>query len=277
MPRIRKEHASNYTVVGNELIQNTALSWKARGIIIYLLSMPENWEFNLSDLENRATEGRAALRSGIDELKEAGYIRIEKDRAGHGRFDGYTWWVFEEPKCENQPTVAPKVDFPKSDKPQTEKPTSDNRIQESKHPTKETPTKEDSAPGAPTPRPPKPKPKRPPSVNMFRQMAHRFPAKSWWDTIDTVVGSDEANLQRWGRVVYAWVGLGWKPTNVMGMVEFYQRNEIPGQEAPSGSRSKGNGKHGSQDRPLDQDAQAVAELFADNRPGDIGEGTGPPL
>ena len=33
----------NYTVVHNELIEDSQLTWKARGILVYLLSKPDHW------------------------------------------------------------------------------------------------------------------------------------------------------------------------------------------------------------------------------------------
>jgi len=143
MPRLRLTHHTNFTTIGNNLIQNTALSWKARGLIIYLLSMPDDWNFNLSDLANRAPDGRAALRSGIKELKEQGYIEIVKERSNGGQFDGWTWYVYEDPpKCENRTSVEPKVEKPISDNPKSENPKSDNRPLLRKQGTKETETKE---------------------------------------------------------------------------------------------------------------------------------------
>jgi len=109
MPRIRREHTTCYTVITNELIQDIRLSWKARGIMIYLLSMPEDWEFNLVDLANRAPDGKAALRSGVAELESAGYVRIEKERSPTGTFDGWTWHVFEQPEPRSENRTSDKL------------------------------------------------------------------------------------------------------------------------------------------------------------------------
>ena len=130
MPRIRKEHKEGFTTVGNELIQNAALSWKARGLMIYLLSMPQDWDFNLVDLANRAPEGRSALRSGVTELEEHGYVEIVQDRSNGGSYDGTTWYVYEEPRSGNLKSGNPTLGNP---------------TQQKKHPTKETATKEHGA------------------------------------------------------------------------------------------------------------------------------------
>lgn len=73
----------------------------------------------------------------------------------------------------------------------------------------------------------KPTKTQPAAVKEFRDKAHRFPNKSWWELIDETVGEAEKDLDLWGEIVFNWVGLGWNPMNVSGMLEFYQRREIP--------------------------------------------------
>ena len=57
---------------------------------------------------------------------------------------------------------------------------------------------------------------------------HRYPAKSWWDEVAKTVGKNEADVAFWGEIAHAWVGLGWNPTNVKGMLDCYRRRELPG-------------------------------------------------
>jgi len=66
------------------------------------------------------------------------------------------------------------------------------------------------------------------AVKVFRDNASRFPAKSWYGDIIGTVGTDPARLEFWGKVVKQWVGLGWNPTNVTGMLDHYRRGELPG-------------------------------------------------
>jgi hypothetical protein len=72
----------------------------------------------------------------------------------------------------------------------------------------------------------------PPAVLKFRDATSRFPAKSWYGRVAEAVGEDEEALERWFQVCSAWVGKGWKPTNVDGMLECFGRGEIPGQGLP---------------------------------------------
>lgn len=71
---------------------------------------------------------------------------------------------------------------------------------------------------------------RPPAIKVFRENAHRFPAKSWWDDVDERVGRDQPDLEFWGRVVKAYVGQGWNPTNVKNMLTFYEQRRVPGED-----------------------------------------------
>lgn len=91
---------------------------------------------------------------------------------------------------------------------------------------------------------PKPKPKRtkkptPEAVKVFQANAHRYPAKSWYADVAETVGEDPQDLERWGQVVKAYVGEGWNPTNVRGMLDFFERNEIP----PGKGRQRGKSSH----------------------------------
>jgi len=93
----------------------------------------------------------------------------------------------------------------------------------------ENPPEGAGAPATPPPEPPgKPENKKTPeAVKVFRANTHRYPAKAWYADVDEAVGDAEADLDFWGNVVKAWVGLGWNPSNVKGMLDFYGRREIP--------------------------------------------------
>jgi len=86
---------------------------------------------------------------------------------------------------------------------------------------------------------PKPKTPIPEAVEVFRAETNRFPPKSWFPTIAEAVGADPPNLDRWRAVAHAWVGSGYNPTNVQGMLECYRRGDMPGTvpKAPNTSAS----------------------------------------
>lgn len=70
-----------YTQISNQIINDKRLSYKAKGILIYVLSKPPNWEVRVRDLVNQSPkEGITAVRSGISELLLTGYAELCNDR-----------------------------------------------------------------------------------------------------------------------------------------------------------------------------------------------------
>ena len=65
------------------------------------------------------------------------------------------------------------------------------------------------------------------AVAAFRDVVRRYPNQATYSMISKIVGDDPAELERWRKTITAWIACGWKPTNVAGMLEYFQRNEIP--------------------------------------------------
>ncbi len=69
-----------YTQVSNLIINDKRISFKAKGILIYVLSKPKDWNIRISDLVNKSPlEGITSIRSGIEELVLAGYAELCND------------------------------------------------------------------------------------------------------------------------------------------------------------------------------------------------------
>ena len=96
MTAYRIEKQSNYTVVDNEFIRDNRISFKAKGILLYLLSRPDNWQVYEADIVKQSSDGIRAVRSGIKELIDAGYIERNQKRDEKNRFMGYEYVVREK-------------------------------------------------------------------------------------------------------------------------------------------------------------------------------------
>ena len=83
-----KKGEDPYVRIDKVPINDTRLSWKARGLLLYLLSKPDDWKVRIEHLITQAPDGERAVRSGIKELIEAGYmVKIVKrgaDGSSHG-------------------------------------------------------------------------------------------------------------------------------------------------------------------------------------------------
>lgn len=87
----------NFTLIGNDLLRNKALSFKARGILCHLLSHKAGWVIRMAELRKDAVDGEAAIRTGIEELIAAGYMTRERVKGEGGRMNGWSYEVYEEP------------------------------------------------------------------------------------------------------------------------------------------------------------------------------------
>ncbi len=76
----------DFTVVPNILLRDTRLSYKAKGIFLQIISVPETWEFSVAGLAALAKESRTAIKSGIEELVACGYLEWLKFTNTQGIF-----------------------------------------------------------------------------------------------------------------------------------------------------------------------------------------------
>lgn len=95
---IRQGYKNKFTSVSNKLAQNNALSLKARGLMLYFLSLPDDWLIYVDQLSKVMKEKRKAILSGISELKEAGYVHHVK----LGFKEGWQYFTFGEPISEDE-------------------------------------------------------------------------------------------------------------------------------------------------------------------------------
>lgn len=109
---IRKRRSRDYTTLGNELVRDERLSWKARGLFCYLWSHSDNFRFSIDKLTTKAADGRDSTSSGLAELQKFGYLVIERIRGAKGRFVRATWTLTEDPASYAKTALAPQPENP---------------------------------------------------------------------------------------------------------------------------------------------------------------------
>lgn len=121
---IRVDHNRDnpFVQIHRELFENSTLSWKAKGLMGYLLSRPRDWEIRLGDLVARSRDQRDSVYSAIRELRRAGYVDLETVRGPRGQFAFRRYVVYEDPS-RGRPTPPPSC-TPHAGKPDTGKPDS---------------------------------------------------------------------------------------------------------------------------------------------------------
>jgi len=93
----RKRKKNGFTQISNSMLEDSRLSWRAKGLLSYMLSRPNNWKINKKDLLNKASEGRDAVQSVLNELKEYKYLHIYPAQREGGNLTGWVWEYDDEP------------------------------------------------------------------------------------------------------------------------------------------------------------------------------------
>ncbi|PFB05034.1 DNA-binding protein [Bacillus anthracis] len=113
---VRVEKNKNYSVVNNTGLRDERLSWKAKGILAYILTLPDDWVFYREELATHAKDGLDSLRSGMKELKEYGYLQRLPIRNDNNKIVSWETVIHEVPQVE------PLVGFPPVEEPPVENP-----------------------------------------------------------------------------------------------------------------------------------------------------------
>ena len=149
MSTFRVNKNVNYTVMSNYHLQDKKLSLKAKGLLSYMLSLPDDWDYNLKGLTVGCKDGLDSVRTAVLELEEHGYVRRQKVRNAKGQIIDYDYQVYESPvedtpavpgkeggpsdpsatkspKSRMKPCSSPFLDFPNLAEPNLEKATQQN-------------------------------------------------------------------------------------------------------------------------------------------------------
>lgn len=131
MSTFRVNKTVNYTIMSNYHLQDKKLSLKAKGLLSYMLSLPDDWDYSLKGLTTGCRDGIDSVRSTVRELEANGYLRRSKVRDARGRIVDYNYEVFELPQKEPAEDVpVPASDSPSSENPISGFPTLENPIQQ---------------------------------------------------------------------------------------------------------------------------------------------------
>ena len=147
MAVFRVNKTIDYTVISNFHLKEKDMSLKSKGLLTLMLSLPNDWDFSLKGLVSMCCESERAIKTSIQELKEFGYLKIDKipPKKGSNKFE-YIYNIYEKPieKSKRQKINKNPKEMVHSVKVQNE-PVQDEPIQNSTNilNTKELNTKDD--------------------------------------------------------------------------------------------------------------------------------------
>nr|DAU77684.1 MAG TPA: Dna polymerase B [Caudoviricetes sp.] len=136
MGKLSKKFVTHFTTIPNSIAQNDQLSWKARGIFLYLASKPSDWQFYEIEVARHSIDGRDALRTGLKELENNGYLKRYRKRNEKGQVVDSEWILSDVPMSDE-----PVLNEPMYENPTQVNPTIQNKDLTNKDNTKERNTK----------------------------------------------------------------------------------------------------------------------------------------
>ena len=74
-----------------------------------------------------------------------------------------------------------------------------------------------------------------PACAVFKEATGYAPPRAWREHIDASVPQAQDALKRWYDTCFGWVGCGWSPRNVKGMLDHYVVGKIPTTRGGNGS------------------------------------------
>lgn len=82
-------------------LQDSDLSYMARGIYGYIMSKPDDWEGHVFDIKkNSKTDSLYKIRIALKELSSAGYAILRKVKKKDGTYSGSYYEFFNEKTYE---------------------------------------------------------------------------------------------------------------------------------------------------------------------------------
>lgn len=123
----KPKNGAQFARIDNAVLQSDALSFRARGLLAYVISRPADWQHSAESLSNASSEGMHAIRGALRELVSAGHACLVARRGPDGTVRN-GWFFTEAPSAINQhpvthspdtekPHSAPDTDLPRPVKP----------------------------------------------------------------------------------------------------------------------------------------------------------------
>ena len=118
MPVLCRKQVRNFTVLPNEMLQDTHLSCCDLGLLVQMLSRPDNWVFSTSGLNAlyAGRTGKESLAKSVKRLQALGYLTITQERTPSGKLGAAVWTVYDSPY-----SGKPESGFPPYKKERTTK------------------------------------------------------------------------------------------------------------------------------------------------------------
>ncbi len=111
MPKLKKKITRDFTTIHNTMLRDMRLGATERGLLLTMLSLPDNWNFSIKGLSRILPDGCAKIGTALHNLEAAGYLvrrRIYQD----GKIAEWEYLFSDEPMeiVENLPQESDSLE-----------------------------------------------------------------------------------------------------------------------------------------------------------------------
>lgn len=110
MAKVTVVKEKNYTTVDNGIFKDTRISFKAKGLLTTMLSLPPTWNYTIEGLATLSKDGRDSIKTALKELENFGYLERKQIRNDNGSFCDLEYFVYEKPQPKEPLTENPTTD-----------------------------------------------------------------------------------------------------------------------------------------------------------------------
>lgn len=100
MAIFRVNKNKDYTVMSNYHLRDKNMSFKAKGLLSMMLSLPDDWDYSIKGIVSISKENKTSIQSALKELEENKYLKRTKKQNEKGQFE-YIYDIYEKPWTEN--------------------------------------------------------------------------------------------------------------------------------------------------------------------------------
>ena len=99
MAIFRVNKNKDYTVMSNYHLRDKNMSFKAKGLLSMMLSLPDDWDYSIKGIVSISKENKTSIQSTLKELEEYKYLKRKKKQNEKGQFE-YIYDIYEKPWAE---------------------------------------------------------------------------------------------------------------------------------------------------------------------------------
>jgi hypothetical protein len=110
--RGKLEFENQFTQIHNAWVRDPNLTYKAKGLLTYLLSHEVGYTITIGQIIRESGDGKQSVRSALEELIKAGYLETKRTTDARGYNAGLAYFIKDptKPKSENPTLDNPTLD-----------------------------------------------------------------------------------------------------------------------------------------------------------------------